>query len=109
LALSWEAFLGLSKAKSKAVSDTVYKGDSEERKWVKSAFGLTDIILINNCSVDTLSAGSLSIPFILLGVSSALRILAVCYCYRKKDQVIRIISARKATKTEQKQYRSFLP
>jgi len=47
--------------------------------------------------------------FILLGVSSALRILAVCHCYRKKDQVIRIISARKATKTEQKQYRSFLP
>lgn len=47
--------------------------------------------------------------FILLGVSSALRILTVCHCYREKDQVIRIISARKATKTEQKQYRSFLP
>ncbi|MBZ0110016.1 MAG: BrnT family toxin [Candidatus Scalindua rubra] len=47
--------------------------------------------------------------FILLGVSSALRILAVCHCYRKENQVIRIISARKATKTEQKQYRSFLP
>ncbi len=46
--------------------------------------------------------------FILLGVSSALRILAGCHCYQKKDQVIRIISARKATKTEQKQYRSFL-
>ncbi len=47
--------------------------------------------------------------FILLGVSSALRILAVCHCYRKDDQVIRIISARKATKTELRQYRSFLP
>ncbi len=47
--------------------------------------------------------------FILLGVSSALRILAVCHCYRKDDQIIRIIFARKATKTELKQYRSFLP
>ncbi len=45
---------------------------------------------------------------ILLGVSSALRILAVCHCYRKRDQVIRIINARKATKTELGQYRSFL-
>ena len=47
--------------------------------------------------------------FILLGVSSALRILSVCHCYQKEGQIIRIISARKATKTEQKQYRSFLP
>ncbi len=47
--------------------------------------------------------------FILLGVSSALRILAVCHCYRKDGQVIRIISARKATKTELKKYRNFLP
>jgi len=47
--------------------------------------------------------------FILLGLSSGLRILLVCHCYRKDEAIIRIISARKATKKEQKQYKENLP
>ena len=47
--------------------------------------------------------------FILLGVSEKLRILVVCHCYRADDAEIRLISARKATKQEQKQYEEFLP
>lgn len=43
--------------------------------------------------------------FILLGVSAALRILVVCHCTRKAGTVIRIISARKANRHEQLQYR----
>ena len=46
--------------------------------------------------------------FILLGISSGLRLLVVCHSYREDDMIIRIISARKATKNEQKQYGSFL-
>jgi uncharacterized DUF497 family protein len=46
--------------------------------------------------------------FILLGISSGLRLLVVCHCYRENDMVIRIISARKANKNEQKQYGEFL-
>ena len=46
--------------------------------------------------------------FILLGISSGLRLLVVCHCYQEDDMVIRIISARKANKCEQTQYRSFL-
>lgn len=42
--------------------------------------------------------------FILLGISTKLHLLVVCHCYRKKDSVIRIISARKATASESKQY-----
>ncbi len=42
--------------------------------------------------------------FILLGLSAKIRILAVCHCYRKSDEIIRIISARKATRNEQKRY-----
>jgi len=38
--------------------------------------------------------------FILLGLSTALRLLVVCHCYRTNDETIRIISARKATKPE---------
>jgi uncharacterized DUF497 family protein len=42
--------------------------------------------------------------FIMLGMSFAARILVVCHCVREKDTVIRIISARKATKHETKNY-----
>jgi uncharacterized DUF497 family protein len=42
--------------------------------------------------------------FILLGLSSNLRLLLVCHCYRKSNNIIRIISARKTTKNESKQY-----
>ncbi|MBU3608851.1 BrnT family toxin [Polynucleobacter nymphae] len=43
--------------------------------------------------------------FILLGVSHALRVILVCHCYRSKGNVIRIISARKATPQESKVYK----
>ncbi len=42
--------------------------------------------------------------FLLLGYSHKLRVLAVCHCYRSPESMIRIISARKATKKEQKAY-----
>lgn len=42
--------------------------------------------------------------FILLGLSLNLKLLVVCHCYREKNNVIRIISARKATKPEAHQY-----
>jgi uncharacterized DUF497 family protein len=42
--------------------------------------------------------------FILLGLSSSLRLLLVCHCYRSEGNVIRIISARKATLRETKSY-----
>jgi len=48
--------------------------------------------------------------FILLGMSALLRVLVVCHCSRENDgTVIRIISARKANRKEQKQYESYLP
>ena len=42
--------------------------------------------------------------FILLGLSKNINLLVVCHCYRCSETVIRIISARKATKNETKQY-----
>ncbi|NLZ97159.1 MAG: BrnT family toxin [Candidatus Magasanikbacteria bacterium] len=44
--------------------------------------------------------------FILLGKSYKLHLLVVCHCYRESDDVIRIISARKATKNERDQYKN---
>ena len=42
--------------------------------------------------------------FLMLGMSFTLRVLVVCHCYREDDSVIRIISARKADKSEQSDY-----
>ena len=45
--------------------------------------------------------------FIILGLSNKANLLVVCHCYRESDTVIRIISARKATTNESKQYYEF--
>jgi len=42
--------------------------------------------------------------FNMLGFSASANLLIVCHCIREKD-IIRIISARKATKNEAKQYK----
>ena len=42
--------------------------------------------------------------FIILGLSQRANLLVVCHCYRASDTVIRIISARRATKTESRYY-----
>ena len=42
--------------------------------------------------------------FLMLGVSWRLRLLVVHYALRRQDREIRIISARKATRTETKAY-----
>ena len=42
--------------------------------------------------------------FVLLGLSAGLRTLVVCHCYREDDEVIRIISARKAHREERRDY-----
>ena len=42
--------------------------------------------------------------FIMLGLSIRSRILVVCHCERESGDVIRIISARKATKSERQFY-----
>lgn len=43
--------------------------------------------------------------FLLLGFSQNARLLLVCHCEREQGSVIRIISARKATKNESKFYK----
>ena len=43
--------------------------------------------------------------FLLLGLSSDAKLLLVCHCEREPGNVIRMISARKATKREAAHYR----
>lgn len=42
--------------------------------------------------------------FILLGMSETAKLCVVCHCYRESDTVIRIISARQATRREENRY-----
>lgn len=43
--------------------------------------------------------------FVMLGVSLRLRILVACHCYRSGGSIIRLISARRATRQERETYR----
>jgi uncharacterized protein len=42
--------------------------------------------------------------FILLGLSRRPRVLVVCHCYREGESEIRIITARKADRDEEREY-----
>ena len=42
--------------------------------------------------------------FVLIGLSAASRMVVVCHCYHERADVIRLISARKATRTERQTY-----
>ena len=42
--------------------------------------------------------------FILIGMSSRLRVIVICHCFRESDFVIRIMSARKANARERQSY-----
>lgn len=42
--------------------------------------------------------------FLMLGTSNEANVLLVCHCEREEGEIIRIISARKATKSERKYY-----
>lgn len=43
--------------------------------------------------------------FLILGLSNESRILLICHCEQNSGNMIRIISARKATKNERKLYK----
>jgi uncharacterized protein len=45
--------------------------------------------------------------YVLLGLSEASRLLVVSHMYQQDDELVRIISARRATKVEQRQYKGF--
>lgn len=42
--------------------------------------------------------------FLLLGMSETKGVCLVCHCYRKQESVVRIISARRATRREEEYY-----
>ncbi|MHB8921625.1 MAG: BrnT family toxin [Halothiobacillus sp.] len=47
--------------------------------------------------------------FLMLGFSDEARLLIVCHCERGQGKIVRIISARKATKNESNYYQEIRP
>ena len=43
--------------------------------------------------------------FLILGISNQSRLLMICHCERQSENILRIISARKATNSERKFYK----
>jgi len=64
-------------------------------------------VFYDDCALQFFQAESLDSEdrFLMLGLSQARRILIVCHCERDGGDTIRIISARKATRNEQRHYR----
>ncbi len=42
--------------------------------------------------------------FILLGMSFKLRVIVVCHCFRESETVVRLFSARRADRGEEREY-----
>ena len=92
------------------MSDIVFEWDEKKNRINKVKHGIS----FEEAQSVFLDADALLIPndkhskdedrFIILGLSTSANMLVVCHCYRVQDSVIRIISARKATRTEELQY-----
>jgi uncharacterized DUF497 family protein len=81
----------------KAASNSLKHGVSFEE--AQTAFLDEDALVIEDPDHSELED-----RFILLGLSAGLRVLFVCHCVRESGSLIRIISARRATRHEQGQY-----
>ncbi len=57
----------------------------------------------NGVLIDDPEHSEMEDRFVLIGLSLGMRLLVVCHCYRQ-DDVIRIISARKANRRESASY-----
>jgi uncharacterized DUF497 family protein len=84
------------------------KARSNERKHGVSFDEATTVFLDERALLlDDLDHSSGEDRFLLLGLSSFMRLLVVCHCVRQGD-TIRLINARKATRREQRQYQERL-
>lgn len=63
-------------------------------------------VFYDDLALQFFDAGSSEVEdrFLMLGMSSEARLLLVCHCEREGGDVIRIISARKATTNEARHY-----
>ncbi len=81
------------------------KGSANERKHgVSFTEGQTVFADENGLSTEDPDHSDTEDRFILLGLSVKLRLLVVSHTYREDDLTIRVISARRATRSEEEHY-----
>jgi len=82
------------------------KKDSQNRRKHRVSFAEAETVFADEHAlfIDDPEHSTAEDRFILLGLSAKLRILVVAHAYREDQGVIRIISARKATRRERDIY-----
>ena len=90
--------------------DYLFNWDSDknlsniEKHGVPFKEAATVFLDINAAVIDEEDSSQDEERFNIIGISGNLRLLMVCHCYRKDGEIIQIISARKATKSEATYY-----
>jgi uncharacterized DUF497 family protein len=79
------------------------KNEENERKH-RVAFEEAETVFLDDLGVLIRDGDEGEERFVLIGTSAALRVLVVSHTYRARDEVIRLISARKANRTERRDY-----
>jgi len=85
--------------------DTVKESKNMEKHGV--SFEEASSVFYDEFAVQFYDNGHLELEedrFLILGVSNKSRMLMICHCEKQSGNVLRIISARKATKNERKFY-----
>ncbi len=82
------------------------KKDTQNRRKHRVSFDDSETIFADEHAllIDDPEHSTVEDRFILLGLSAKLRILVVAHAYREDEGVIRVISARKATRKERDIY-----
>jgi len=82
-----------------------HKAQANERKHGISFEEASTVFLDDNALLQTDPEHSEEEDrFLLLGLSARVRVLVVCHCFWEAKGIIRLISARRATKPEKRQY-----
>jgi uncharacterized DUF497 family protein len=76
----------------------------ENRRKHRVTFGEAETVFLDDGGVLIRDEDEGEDRFVLIGTSAALRVLVVSHTYRARDEVIRLISARKANRTERRDY-----
>jgi uncharacterized protein len=79
------------------------QGSTNARKH-KVTFEVAKTVFYDDFAVQFFEHSAEEHRFLLLGMSSDARLLLVCHCETEDGEVIRIISARKATENEARHY-----
>ncbi len=82
------------------------KKDTQNRRKHRVSFDEAESVFVDEHAllIDDPEHSTVEDRFIVLGLSAKLRILVVAHAYREDEGVIRVISARKATRKERDIY-----